>query len=159
MERVIFINYKRYVVGMVFDHELKEILFLKRVKEPYKDCINGVGGKIEQDESIDSAMRRELFEETDIVEEHINKLSYMFTISFPYGVELNVYYIILNDNYSKKDSIDTREGVLVWKDIIRESLFDSTKTDVAGEGNIAYFIKYVLNREGIEMNDVYCTKE
>ena len=141
---------------MVFDHELKEILFLKRIKEPFKDCINGVGGKIEQDESIDAAMRRETFEETDIVEELIDKLEYMFTINYSYGVELNVYYIVLNDKYSKKDSIDTREGALVWKDIISENLLDPTKSLVAGEGNIAYFIKYALNREGIEMNDVYC---
>ena len=156
---MIFINYKRYVVGIVFDHEFKEILFIKRNKEPFKDCINGVGGKIEANESIDEAMRRETFEETDILEKHIDKFEYMFTINYSYGVELNVYYLVLNNKYSKKDSIDTREGILVWKDIICESLFDSTKTDVAGEGNIAYFIKYALNREGIEINDLYCAKK
>lgn len=150
---------KRYVVGMVFDHNLKEVLFLKRVKEPFKDCVNGIGGKIEQGESIDDAMRRETFEETDILEEHIDKLEYMFTINYSYGVELNVYYIILNNKYKKKDLIETREGTLIWKDIISGRLFDATKTYVAGEGNIAYFIKYALNREGIEMNNVLSNQE
>lgn len=139
---------KKYVVGLVFDSEMKEILFIKRVKEPFKDCINGVGGKVENGESTLSAMLREVFEETDISVEQINKTSYMFTINFPEGVELNVFYIILKNSYIKKSVIETREGELAWWDIEKDNLLDASLKNVAGDGNIAYFIQYALLKEG-----------
>jgi hypothetical protein len=31
---------KSYVLGFIFDHEMKEILLINRTNEPYKDKIN-----------------------------------------------------------------------------------------------------------------------
>ena len=51
---------------VVFDKAKEKILFCKREKNPYKGLYNFVGGKLEQNESSESAAYRELFEETGI---------------------------------------------------------------------------------------------
>jgi hypothetical protein len=55
---------------------------------------------------------------------------------------------VLDNNYEKKTQIDTREGILLWKDIVKDKLLDASQSGIAGEGNIAYFIQYALCREG-----------
>lgn len=141
---------KNYVVGIVLDNDLKETLLLERVNEPYSGTINGVGGKVEEGEGLEAAMIREMQEETDIKMENVKKVEYLVTLYYPKGVLLNVFYIILNDSYQKKEVIDTREGKLKWFDYIKDGLYDARKPKVAGEGNVAFFINYALINEGID---------
>ena len=141
---------KNYVLGMVFDTELKEVLLVKRNKEPYINTTNGIGGKVEGKESIAEAMEREMLEETDIKLENVNKTEYLATIYYPSGVLLNVFYMILNDSYVKKNKIDTVEGILRWHNIVNDNLLYTAKENMAGEGNVAYFINYALYKEGID---------
>jgi len=42
---------KKYVVIMLFSKDYKKILLVKRNKKPYKNCWNGIGGKIEEEET------------------------------------------------------------------------------------------------------------
>lgn len=56
-----------YVAGFLFDGSLnKVVLVKKRRPEWQKDCLNGVGGKIESGETPEQAMEREFREEAGI---------------------------------------------------------------------------------------------
>ena len=66
---------------VVFDTDLKNVLFCIRAKEPYKGLYNFVGGKVEENETNDEAAYRELYEETgisnkDIELDHFMDLNY-----------------------------------------------------------------------------------
>ena len=71
---------KRYNVIVVFDKDFKNTLMCKRTKDPYKGMYNLVGGKIENDNSIDEAYR-ELYEETNISKDDII-LKYFMNIKY-----------------------------------------------------------------------------
>lgn len=145
---------KRYVLGLILDSSLKEVLLVSRVKKPYKGCINGVGGKIEEGESIEEAMLRELQEETDVRLKDIAKTKFMMTTYFPSGIELSVFYFVLNDGYEKKEIIETPEGPLMWYDFIQNDIYDTTRANTAGEGNVAYFVNYALCLEGVDTGEM-----
>ena len=57
---------KNYVVIMLFNRDYSKLLLIKRNKKPYKGCWNGIGGKIENDETPLEAAKRECMEETGI---------------------------------------------------------------------------------------------
>lgn len=42
---------KNYVVIMLFNKSYDKVLLVKRNKNPYKGCWNGIGGKIEGNET------------------------------------------------------------------------------------------------------------
>ena len=55
----------RYVVGFLFNQELSNVCLIRKLKPEWQKCLlNGVGGKIEVDESPFDAMIREFAEET-----------------------------------------------------------------------------------------------
>ena len=53
---------KRYVLLLLFTKDFKKILLMKRNKKPYADLYNGVGGKIEENETVSEATIRECLE-------------------------------------------------------------------------------------------------
>ena len=57
---------KKFVVIFLFTKDYKKVLMVKRNKPPYKDCWNGIGGKIEENETEIQATKRECYEETEI---------------------------------------------------------------------------------------------
>lgn len=57
----------KYVVGFAFSRCKKDVLLIKKLKPEWqKNRFNGIGGKIEEGESPESAIEREFFEETGI---------------------------------------------------------------------------------------------
>ena len=57
-----------YVVCLLFSDDLKQVVLIKKNRPLWQaGLLNGPGGKIEADESIDYAARREFLEETGIV--------------------------------------------------------------------------------------------
>lgn len=58
----------RYVVGFAFDLTRKSVALIKKIKGP--SCVigllNGIGGKIDGNESPEIAMAREFYEETGV---------------------------------------------------------------------------------------------
>src|SRR4030042_6702107 len=57
----------KYVVGFLFDNTLENIVLIKKEKPEWqKGLLNGVGGKIEKDETPLKAMVREFEEETSM---------------------------------------------------------------------------------------------
>lgn len=131
----------KYCLGLVIDPIAKKILLLKRNKEPYNNCYNGIGGKIEEGESEYDALIRELKEEAEIID--VLKIVKLVTLIFPNNIELNVFYIFVNNiDFNDKN---TREGILIWKDI--NFLLDINNNELAGDGNLTYFMKFILNLE------------
>lgn len=59
---------KEYVLGFLFDNSASQVVLINKHKGP--ECVkgrwNGVGGKVEENESADSAMVREWNEETQL---------------------------------------------------------------------------------------------
>lgn len=64
---------KHYVVGFVFDRHFKSVLLIHKLKPEWQaGKLNGVGGKVEEGEDLDTAMTREFQEETGMdVPEHM----------------------------------------------------------------------------------------
>jgi 8-oxo-dGTP diphosphatase len=51
---------------IVINKKTDEILLIKRLNEPFKDCWALPGGFVDENEDLEQAARRELFEETNI---------------------------------------------------------------------------------------------
>lgn len=51
---------------LVINKKTDEILLIKRLNEPFKDCWALPGGFVDENEDLEQAARRELFEETNI---------------------------------------------------------------------------------------------
>lgn len=58
----IFVTVDVLVINKITD----EILLIKRLNEPFKDCWALPGGFVDENEDLEQAARRELFEETNI---------------------------------------------------------------------------------------------
>ena len=126
---------KRYNVIVVFDKDFKNTLMCKRTKDPYKGMYNLVGGKIENNNSIDEAYR-ELYEETNISKDDII-LKYFMNIKYiSFDKELEVYYGILNKDVNLIEEVNKLEWVS-----INDNFFDMNK--YAGEGNIGHIIEEI----------------
>lgn len=52
---------RRYNLIVVYDQNAQKLLMCKRTKEPYKDMLNFVGGKIESGETDEEAAYRAYF--------------------------------------------------------------------------------------------------
>ncbi|MNY85589.1 8-oxo-dGTP diphosphatase [compost metagenome] len=51
----------------LFNHDLTQVLLMKRTKAPFLGLFNGIGGKLEEGETVLAAAYRELEEETGYV--------------------------------------------------------------------------------------------
>lgn len=140
---------KEYVLAMIFDNGFENVLMIKRNKEPFIDMCNGIGGKIEAGESTKDAILREVEEETEIVEGDIDEINFLVKLIFDKQPSLNVFYIKMKKSFSRVKFNDISEGSISWLNIKNHKLLDVNNKNLAGDGNLQYFIKYVLNREGV----------
>lgn len=127
---------RRYNLIVVYDQNEQKLLMCKRTKEPYKDMLNFVGGKIEAGETDEEAAYRELFEETgissdDIILTHIMNLIYHLSQN-----ELDVYAGKLKAGVSLREE----KNKLFWIDR-SENFCDMTR--FAGECNIEHILQQV----------------
>lgn len=59
---------KKYVVGFMFNEDMSEVALIhKQNPEWQRDLMNGIGGKIEENETPASAMKREFREEARLI--------------------------------------------------------------------------------------------
>lgn len=127
---------RRYNLIVVYDQNEQKLLMCKRTKEPYKDMLNFVGGKIEAGETDEEAAYRELFEETgissdDIILTHIMNFIYHLSQN-----ELDVYAGKLKAGVSLREE----KNKLFWIDR-SENFCDMTR--FAGECNIEHIMQQV----------------
>lgn len=137
---------KNYVVIMLFNKSYDKVLLVKRNKNPYKNCWNGIGGKIENDETPIEAAKRECIEETNIL---MNNPRILVKYVYPESniLNSNTNLNVLYDNVDEIDVEDNDEGHYEWKSI--ESVMDPLDKSIAGLSNLSQFIKEILDLEGI----------
>jgi len=127
---------KRMNVIVVFDKDIKNVLMCKRAKDPYKGLYNLVGGKIEDDNSLEEAYR-ELLEETAISKNDISIEHFMDFTYIKWDMELEVYYGVLKHDVELVEEVNKLEWIS-----LEENFFDMTK--FAGDGNIGHIITEIM---------------
>ena len=92
---------------LVINKKTNEILLIKRLNEPFKNCWALPGGFVDENEDLEKAARRELFEETNI---ETNEMIQIGTFGKPYrdprGHMISVAYqtnLIENQKVKAKD--------------------------------------------------------
>ena len=96
---------------LVINKKTEEILLIKRLNEPFKDCWALPGGFVDENEDLEQAARRELFEETNIETDEMTQIG---TFGKPYrdprGHMISVaYQTNLNENQKVKAKDDAKE--------------------------------------------------
>ena len=137
---------KKFVVIFLFTKDYRKVLMVKRNKPPYKDCWNGIGGKIEENETEIQATIRECFEETGIKLDNPKFITYIYpeTNQMNKGTNLSVLYDFIDEVQVKSNY----EGIYEWKDI--NFALDFNNKELAGLANISQFIKEIFDIEGIK---------
>lgn len=94
----------RYVVGFMFSQDRKYVALIRKQKPEWqKGLLNGVGGKIEPEETGDMAMAREFSEETGhvtVCEEWIHYLRMTGGPSDPAGKTFSVDFFVASGDLS-----------------------------------------------------------
>ncbi|WNR43324.1 NUDIX hydrolase [Paenibacillus roseipurpureus] len=119
-----------------------EILLLNRNFKPWMGCWNGVGGKIESDESPRDSMIREIYEETNMKEYDLQfkgLITWKVDESDLGGMYL--YVAEVHDQFIYETPIKTDEGLLDWKPI--SWIIDPNNIGIAA--NIPITIEMILN--------------
>ena len=137
---------KKYVVIFLFTKDYKKVLMVKRNKPPYKNCWNGIGGKIEENETEIQTAIRECYEETSI--QLVNPKLFI-TYIYPETNELNkgTNLSVLYDFIDEVPVESNYEGIYEWKDI--NFALDFNNKELAGLANISQFIKEIFDIENI----------
>ncbi|MCL2859737.1 MAG: NUDIX domain-containing protein [Oscillospiraceae bacterium] len=138
---------KRYVLLLLLTKDYKKMLLMKRTKKPFADLYNGVGGKIENGETVKDATIRECFEETGI---KISSPKLLITCIYPESVnsEQEKEMSVLYDTVDEVEVSENEEGIYEWKDI--DFAMDFNNKSIAGLSNIAQFTKEILDIENIK---------
>ncbi len=137
----------KFVVIFLFTKDYKKVLMVKRNKPPYKNCWNGIGGKIEENETEIQATIRECYEETEIKLDNPKLfITYIYpeTNQMNKGTNLSVLYDFIDEVQVKSNY----EGIYEWKDI--NFALDFNNKELAGLANISQFIKEIFDIEGIK---------
>lgn len=101
---------QHYVCGFYFDHLLKQVALIWKNKPDWqKDKLNGIGGKIEENETPFAAMRREFKEETGIDHEEWDSLIVLT------GSEWKVFFFYAVGMKDKFEYVETQEDEEVAK--------------------------------------------
>ena len=124
----------------VFDESCEKVLMCKRKNEPYKDLLNFVGGKIEQNEDGLTAAYRELFEETNITKDDI-----FLTHLMDFKYHLNGFYLeVYAGRLNKHIDAAGDENELFWI-ALNQNFFDTSI--YAGDGNIGHIMRHIELRK------------
>ena len=131
-----------YTVGFLLNYNLDKVILIERNDGPFENKINGLGGKVKEDESEDNCMVRELQEETN-GQIDTSVLADIFKVStivyFP-DVVLHCYGMVLDRGWLWKGCTN-REGEVKWYSVV--DIRDVTDERFAGNGNVPYLVNEV----------------
>lgn len=103
------------VVGFLFDSNFENVLLIEKKKPLWQvGKLNGVGGKIEENETPLNAMRREFLEETG---QEISDFINYCTITGIYGWRVYFFYAITNKLELKPDPTIEKQIVVKTRDL------------------------------------------
>jgi 8-oxo-dGTP diphosphatase len=129
-----------------------EILLLNRDKNPNMGLWNGVGGKIETDESPIEGILRETWEETGLLLKEVTYAGNVVWKSQHGESGMYVFIADLPETMNIDTPIKVEEGILDWKKI--DWILDSNNNGVVS--NIHHFLPKMLNGQyGFEHIFVY----
>ena len=128
---------KRLNCIVVFDKGKEHILFYRRMKDPYKDLYNFVGGKVEPGEDSADAAYRELYEETGIRRSDIYLSRFMDLTYYQQDFVLEMYVGQLH----KEVTPVPESNPLLWLPLT-EDFADSKR--FAEDQNIAHIVNVAL---------------
>ena len=117
-------------LAYLWDRDLDRVLLVRRDARPDDDHfgkVNGLGGKLESDESTVAGLRRELTEETGLI---LNSLTLRGTITWTnFGPKREQWlaFIFLVDRWTGEPPSSNEEGTLLW--IERERLLAACRSD------------------------------
>ncbi len=101
---------QQYVVGVIFDETYDNVLLIrKRRPELQIGKLNGVGGKIEVDETPYAAMIRECEEECGLL-----LYNWLLVDNFTDNVNFNVHFFTIQTTAIQKAVSKTDEQVEIW---------------------------------------------
>ncbi len=137
---------KRYVVILLFNEDMSKILLIKRKRNPYLGLYNGIGGKIEEGETVFECCVRETMEEVNV---KLNNPRLLVTCTYPESnqmhknsnIELNVMY----DVTEEIEFEENEEGTFEWLPV--EFVLDANNKLVAGYSNVGIFVREILGIE------------
>jgi 8-oxo-dGTP diphosphatase len=133
-----------YTYTLAFIHKNNQFLLVNREKKPWKGCWNGLGGKIQTNETPIEGIIRELFEETGlkIREEYIKDCGILTWNTFDaHGQGLHLFLIHGNTLAKIDTPLSTEEGILDWKHL--DWIIDPNNYGVAH--NIRFFLPTMLH--------------
>lgn len=90
-----------------------EVLFCRRMKDPYKGLYNFVGGKLEPGESSEAAAYRELQEETGISRRDIRLYRLMDLTYYHLNFVLEIYMGVLERDVELQEEVNPLQW-LFW---------------------------------------------
>lgn len=125
---------------VVFNKDKSEVLFCKRIKEPFKGQYNFVGGKVEKDESSINAAYRELEEETGISAEDIKLYRMMDITYYHLNFVLELYVGRLQEDMELVEEVNPLEWLSIEENFADPDRF-------AGKQNIAHIINVAMEFE------------
>jgi len=131
----------KYTLGFILRND--EVLLINRQKKPWQGSWNGVGGKINENESPKESIIREIFEETNIkvLDNVVFDKGYLTWNTFDAnGLGLYLFLIVLNDDYVYETPIKMNEGILDFKKI--DWIVSDDNYGVAH--NIPYFLETLI---------------
>ena len=128
------------------------VLMLYRKNRPNINLWNGIGGKIEDGEDLETSLAREVMEEAGLDINHAKELFYAGVVSWAGEHEgsmkkrgMHAYIVELPDDVIvEKVGMDTDEGRLEWKHV--DWVLD--KSNVAVVPNIPLFLPEMLKKSG-----------
>ncbi len=130
---------------MIYDKSGEELLFCKRLSDPYKGKYNLVGGKIEPGEDGFAAAYRELEEETGITAGQV-QLRHMMDFTY---YNQDCYVEVYVGRLQEQVKLRNEKHPLSFLRLAGENFFDLDR--FAGEGNIGHMIEQVKDYgEGAE---------
>ena len=135
-----------YKYTICFIRKSDKILLLNRNKKPNMGMWNGVGGKIEENETPYEGIIRETFEETGI---ELSSVTYKGTVVFkgkdePQASEgMYVFVADFPDGMQMNTPLRTAEGLLEWKEI--DWILDGDNRGVVS--NLPKYLPTVITEE------------
>lgn len=145
---------KKYTVILLFNKDGSKVLLIKKDRTAFAGKLNGVGGKIEDNETPEQGAYREIEEETSLKPEQVKNLTWLGTLTLPEQCDMDnaglypelwFYSGIVEDESLARTPENETEPV-AWYMLRGENSTPVTNLKLAGDGDLEYFIKRARRR-------------